>query len=90
MALAGKITVEVEYLGFAAGLAGKKEELLSLEDEYSLQDLLQSILNSCLPLSGVSSSLIVAVNRRVVRPDGKKISLVDGDRVSVGLKISGG
>ncbi|MBT9172680.1 MAG: hypothetical protein DDT21_01066 [Syntrophomonadaceae bacterium] len=90
MAAERKITVEVEYLGFAAGLAGKKEEQLTLEDEYSLQALLQSVFNRCPQLSGVSGGLIVAVNKRVVQPDGETRSLDDGDRVSVGLKISGG
>jgi len=90
MALRKKITVQVEYLGFAAGLAGKKDEQLTLEDENSLLAQLEFILNNCQPLSRIRSSLIVAVNRKVIQPDGEKRTLVDGDRVSIGLKVSGG
>jgi len=88
--LGRRINVEVEYLGFVAKLTGEKEETFTLEDDFSLQTLLESVLSRYQSLSKGRGSLLVAVNKRVVQQYGEKLSLLEGDRVSIGLKISGG
>ena len=85
-----RINVEVEYLGFVAKLTGKKEETFILADDFNLQTLLESVLNRYQSLSKGRGNLLVAVNKRVVQPNGEKWFLLDGDRVTVGFKISGG
>lgn len=85
-----RINIEVEYLGFIVKLTGKKEETFTLEGDFGLQTLLQSILNRYQPTSLVRDNIIMAVNKKIVHPDGEKRFLFDGDRVSIGLKISGG
>lgn len=84
------VRVQMEYVGFVAKLTGRKEELIVLEEDFDLQALLRMVLNRRQPLAEVRSSLIVALNKKIVQPEGASHTLVDGDRVSVGLKISGG
>jgi len=88
--LGRRINVEVEYLGFVAQLTGKKEETFTLEDDFNLQALLESVLNRYQSLFKGSGNLLVAVNKRVVQPNEEKWFLLEGDRVTVGFKISGG
>ncbi|HCC33713.1 MAG TPA: hypothetical protein DEQ28_07460 [Clostridiales bacterium] len=78
------ITVELSYAGYIARLAGRATERIELPGGSTLQAVLEHVTARC----GLTPTQARQVYLRV--EGGMGTTLVDGDRVLVGVLIGGG
>jgi molybdopterin converting factor small subunit len=90
---AADIKVDVEYLGLIARYAGREDERFTLPEGANVQSLVTAVLARHETLNKGKGALFVAVNKKALPshpPAWREHTLLDGDRVVIGVKIIGG
>lgn len=78
------ITVELNYAGYVARLAGRATERIDLPGGSTLDAVLEHVIARCELTPGQARQLYLRVEGEM------RTTLVDGDRVLVGVLLGGG